>query len=266
MFSLKVSYALLAVSAVLTALGWLLARKGRLLPGCGSGSSCDAVTASRWGVVGSVPVARLGFGVYLVTLCSEIVLHLHIAEVISVEWGRWAAWVFVMASAGAASAGLWFIGLQAIVLRRFCLYCTLAHMLAVVLGVAAWLYLPAQRLAVVWGVSSTAAFILLQLLLPARQWEEQAISGMSLGEETPAETPSTAQAIDGKPASLQTVGGDPVAAGAADPEIAVGPASEPGFADRVSTERQIVLAGGGLKLRLSDWPLHGRADAVPALL
>ena len=68
---------LCAVALVLSVILTLHSLSGMGLVGCGTGSSCDQVTASRWSLVmGFLPVSSLAVGAYLALLVCIVFLFL----------------------------------------------------------------------------------------------------------------------------------------------------------------------------------------------
>src|SRR5437870_4561830 len=90
---------------------------GRSLPGCAPGSSCDEVTASRWARIGQIPVALPAALVYAAMLVCALLN---------------ARTPLVALSTLATGAAAWFLIIQVFVLRRLCMYCTIAHVAAMV--------------------------------------------------------------------------------------------------------------------------------------
>jgi hypothetical protein len=69
----------------------------------------------------------------------------HVGPQARPRW-RYGAWQsLLILSAAAAGAGLWFLGLQLLVLHGFCGYCTLVHGLGLVLAVLLWWRAPLSR-------------------------------------------------------------------------------------------------------------------------
>src|SRR5436309_849371 len=130
------------------------------LPGCGAGGGCDAVLSSRWSKVGPVPVTGPGALLYLVLSISALVGANPVLGVSSL-------------SIIAVGAALWFMLLQAIVVRRFCPYCTLAHLCGLAGGVvvlrAGWSSNNAATVLVI-GLSALGALIAGQLIWPAKTY------------------------------------------------------------------------------------------------
>ncbi len=91
------------------------------LPGCGTGSACDAVTKGPWSRWGSMPVAAFGSVVYLVlAVALEVVSSFPHANIVASNISGVVA-IVVFGST------VWFVALQLIVVRRFCGYCMLVH-------------------------------------------------------------------------------------------------------------------------------------------
>lgn len=105
-----------------------IAGAGGGLAGCGPTSGCGEVMASRWSRVGSLPVAALAAGLYLVVFAAL----LHVGPRATPPRRR-AAWVVLLvAAAAAAGAAVWFVFLQLALLRALCPWCMAAHAIAVV--------------------------------------------------------------------------------------------------------------------------------------
>jgi len=99
-------------------LHWSLANGADAIIGCGGGG-CDAVFGSRWSRVFGVPVAALGAGIHLLTICALLL-----------KWKSIAAGCFT-ALFGAAC---WFIVVQAVLLKAFCPWCMAAHAVGMVVA------------------------------------------------------------------------------------------------------------------------------------
>lgn len=93
---------------------------GRLpLPGCGEGDSCQKVLASRFSYLLGLPMAWLGFGTYCLLILT------------SGAWVRreatFAATLGSLLAGVATGAALWFIGVQAVLLKQWCPWCLTTH-------------------------------------------------------------------------------------------------------------------------------------------
>ncbi len=105
----------------------------RRLPGCGAGSGCDAVMASRWARWGPLPVALPALAAYLAAM---------LASLLTMSGGMpaaaRAAGVALLALAPVfAGAAAWFALLQLVVVRRLCGYCMAVHALGAAVAVLA---------------------------------------------------------------------------------------------------------------------------------
>jgi uncharacterized membrane protein len=152
------AWLLTALPAVGAGLSLWIARRstgGRGLPGCGAGSGCDAVTRSRWSKWLGIPVAAPAAAVYFVVLASFAVL-----GVFSSGRGRQPATGVLLAAAPLlAAAAVWFIGLQGLLLRRFCLYCLLLHGIGVAVAVMIAFGLPGEGSGFAYSGLPTAELI-----------------------------------------------------------------------------------------------------------
>lgn len=103
-------------------LGWNGLRSG-LVAGCGPESGCGDVLTSRWSSWFGIPVSLFALPLYLLLVFS--ILRLPETKVEP----RFRALGFATATASLLIilAALWFIGLQALIIRRFCPWCLLAH-------------------------------------------------------------------------------------------------------------------------------------------
>ena len=111
---------LCAVALVLSVILTLHSLSGMGLVGCGTGSSCEQVTASRWSLVmGFLPVSSLAVGAYLALLVCIVFLFF--------DYDTTVRKVLLTVSVTVALCCLWFIGLQAVKVKAFCPYCMSAH-------------------------------------------------------------------------------------------------------------------------------------------
>jgi uncharacterized membrane protein len=88
--------------------------RGGITPGCGPDSDCDKVLSSRWGYIFHIPVSAWALPVYAVLLA------LLFRKKIPWKTALPLAMIIVLAA-------LWFVVLQAFVLRAFCKFCMVAH-------------------------------------------------------------------------------------------------------------------------------------------
>jgi uncharacterized membrane protein len=111
-------------TAVAAYLVWATTGERSRLSGCAPGSGCDDVLGSRWSLWLGQPVSLLGLGLY--TLLALALALVRSARVNSAAWVPWL--VTVAWSTGILI--LWFILLQAVVIKSFCVYCLGGHALA----------------------------------------------------------------------------------------------------------------------------------------
>lgn len=111
-----------AVLIVDAYLAWASLRAGTVA-GCGPESSCHTVLNSQWAYWFGVPVSLLGLIVYAGLLGATLFLS---RKTVPVQ--RRKAWqILIPCSVMALGAGLWFVGIQIVVLRTLCPYCMTAH-------------------------------------------------------------------------------------------------------------------------------------------
>ncbi len=97
---------------------------GDSIAGCGGGSSCHEVLESRWSGLLGIPVAMLGFLLYLVLLIALLRKNL---LVLSICLGL------------ILGAVAWFVFVQAVIIGRFCPWCMAGHGIGVaIVGFALW--------------------------------------------------------------------------------------------------------------------------------
>ncbi len=127
---------------------------GHDIAGCGGGHGCETVMASRWSMVGHVPVAALGVMGYAVLAFALISKKRVIA---------------IACCAAIAGSALWFIGVQIIAIGRYCGWCLAGHAIGLaVAGLGLWsesknpALLPSSGV----GVLSAMMLVVAQFLLP----------------------------------------------------------------------------------------------------
>jgi uncharacterized membrane protein/protein-disulfide isomerase len=105
--------------------------------GCSLGSNvdCDVVQSSSWSTWLGIPVAFLGLACYATLAALSVLLGVRRAPA-----NRWIATAFVMLAIVAAGASLWFIGIQIFAIGTFCLYCLIADICGIALGVIATMF------------------------------------------------------------------------------------------------------------------------------
>jgi uncharacterized membrane protein len=105
---------------------WILSHPLDSLPGCGGNSGCATVLSSRWSRIFGLPVTIPAAGVYMGMLWVLL--------------SRRLPWVLCFSAVILASV-LWFLAIQAFVLRAFCPLCLCAHavgLLAALFGALAF--------------------------------------------------------------------------------------------------------------------------------
>ena len=156
--------ALLLCAACLALAGWMLFHSltGVRMAGCGAGSGCDSVMGSPWAyVLGGVPVSLPAAVAYLLLALCLVFLGGETAEDRSLDRLLWPMMlVLVGAIVGAA---LWFCYLQLFVLHAFCKYCTLLHLLGILLAVLVLVAAPRKFVWFVVGLLSAAVFAAVQV-------------------------------------------------------------------------------------------------------
>ena len=156
--------ALLLCAACLALAGWMLFHSltGVRMAGCGAGSGCDSVMGSPWGyVLGGVPVSLPAAVAYLLLALSLVFLGGETAEDRSLDRLLWPMMLFLVGAI--VGAALWFFYLQLFVLHAFCKYCTLLHLLGIVLAVLVLVAAPRKFVWFVAGLLSAAVFAAVQV-------------------------------------------------------------------------------------------------------
>lgn len=125
--------------------------------GCGGGD-CDDVLDSRWSVVFGIPVTAFGAMAYLALLISlRPRFECGLIPLLGIITG----------------AAVWFILLQALVLKQFCVWCMTAHGIAIALLISGWFRHSLNHAAgkwpqrtMSWLAAGFAAILLAQVLGP----------------------------------------------------------------------------------------------------
>ena len=94
------------------------------LPGCGSGSTCDEVTSSRWATWAGFPVVLLGIGGYAAMVVIGLVIGFTHGRYH--DAGLWATMTVI--SLTGIGFIIWLLGLQWFHIGRFCIYCLVSHL------------------------------------------------------------------------------------------------------------------------------------------
>jgi uncharacterized membrane protein len=209
-------------------LALLIARKSMGaggLPGCGAESACEAVARSRWAKIGRIPVAMPAALLYAAMFAAML-------SGIAPAWATPLLWyIGIVSACTALGAAAWFLVLQAVVVRRFCLYCVAVHFLAAVAALILLLRSPPDThasIAILLGVASLLAILVGgQLFIRVPTFEIVSVAA-------PARTVA--------------------------PQETKPPA--PRFtAPMPAIQRRVSLFKGNVELDLQDWPLLGRPDA-----
>ena len=106
---------------------------GRLPSGCGAGSDCEQVLATRWSLWLGVPVAGLGLANYLGILIAAMAA----GPVGPVARQRKAWSVMTLLSTTAVGAAAWFVALQVGTIGHLCRYCLGIHACGLIIAVLA---------------------------------------------------------------------------------------------------------------------------------
>ncbi len=156
--------ALLLCAACLALAGWMLFHSltGARMAGCGAGSGCDSVMGSPWAyVLGGVPVSLPAAVAYLLLALCLVFLGGETAEDRSLDRLLWP--MMLVLGGAIVGAALWFCYLQLFVLHAFCKYCTLLHLLGIVLAVLVLVAAPRKFVWFVVGLLSAAVFAAVQV-------------------------------------------------------------------------------------------------------
>jgi uncharacterized membrane protein/thiol-disulfide isomerase/thioredoxin len=134
-------------------LAWLSLTGGQAV-GCGPDSGCDQVLHSRWAYWFGLPVSMLALGIYSLILGASFRLTAETPDAV-----RQKTWGWLIPSAMVVlGAALWFVGLQALVVKAFCPFCMAAHACGSIAALMLLLNAP-LRSAAANGVESKQALI-----------------------------------------------------------------------------------------------------------
>jgi uncharacterized membrane protein len=167
-------------------------------PGCGPDSGCDQVLTSPWAHWLGIPVSLPGLALYGVFLISTFSLKNN-----QLEKARRSLNAQALCAFSILAAAIWFVGIQAFVIKAFCPYCCTAHTLA---SVASVLFLMnassigsklSVKLSFARGASVGAALIaavaLIQIVFPKEQTAPEIVN---LAENPTPETVQPKPAIE----------------------------------------------------------------------
>ena len=142
--------ALLLCAACLALAGWMLFHSltGVRMVGCGAGSGCDSVMGSPWAyVLGGVPVSLPAAVAYVLLALCLVFLGGESSEDRSLDRLLWP--MMLVLGGAILGAAIWFCYLQLFVLHAFCKYCTLLHLLGILL--AGWILFSGRSLSLSKG-------------------------------------------------------------------------------------------------------------------
>lgn len=98
--------------------------------GCGAGSGCEVVLSSRWSNVFGIPVSGLAACIYLAMFAASCTVSPHFP----LDRQRTAWSVLLLLAFVVAGSAVWFVFLQAVVLRAFCPWCMAGHGIGLLLA------------------------------------------------------------------------------------------------------------------------------------
>ena len=142
--------ALFLCAACLALAGWMLFHSltGVRMAGCGAGSGCDSVMGSPWAyVLGGVPVSLPAAVAYVLLALCLVFLGGESSEDRSLDRPLWP--MMLVLGGAILGAAIWFCYLQLFVLHAFCKYCTLLHLLGILL--AGWILFSGRSLSLSKG-------------------------------------------------------------------------------------------------------------------
>ena len=125
---------LFSASIITIYLALLALTQGGDVPGCGPDSGCDKVLKSQWAYLLGVPVSIPGLCLYLVFLLKTFSIKNHNLLTNNKKNIR-SLNALTLCAFAVIGAGIWFIGIQALVIKAFCPFCCAAHALAMTAAV-----------------------------------------------------------------------------------------------------------------------------------
>ena len=126
---------LFSASIITIYLALLALTKGGDVPGCGSDSGCDKVLKSPWAYLLGVPVSIPGLCLYLgfllktFSIKNQNILAENKKNIRSLN-------ALTLCAFAVIGAGIWFIGIQGLIIKAFCPFCCTAHALAMTASVS----------------------------------------------------------------------------------------------------------------------------------
>jgi len=169
--------ALFAAFAISAYLAWH-SFQGGSVPGCGPESDCDRVLASRWSRLLGLPVSLFALPLY--------------AGLLALLAPKSIRWKLVLPLAVTVlAAAVWFVGLQAFVLRAFCKFCMTAHAAG---GLAALVLLrnsplPARPTLAAIGTAVAAMAVVIGAQVTAKAPAPVSVAAAPSTQALPAATP-----------------------------------------------------------------------------
>ena len=125
---------LFSASIITIYLALLALTQGGDVPGCGPDSGCDKVLKSQWAYLLGVPVSIPGLCLYLVFLLKTFSIKNHNLLTNNKKNIR-SLNALTLCAFAVIGAGIWFINIQALVIKAFCPFCCTAHALAMTAAV-----------------------------------------------------------------------------------------------------------------------------------
>lgn len=159
-------------AAIIAAYLYVRTQDVRGLPaGCGPGSPCSTVLASRWAQAAGISVTVPALGLYLTTLLATFVA---CCDRCGNRAGALARSWLVMAGCLLIGAALWFLGVQGILLHAWCPWCLAEHALGIVAALVIFSVLsrtgPVFGVGPRWGVPVVFAAVSLASLIALQAW------------------------------------------------------------------------------------------------
>ncbi|MDA7613742.1 hypothetical protein N8586_01275 [Verrucomicrobiales bacterium] len=150
------------------------------IAGCTEGGGCHEVVASKWGYFLGIPVSLLGAGTYIVLLASD--------------WSGCCPRVHALCRWMILLAVGWFVAVQAFILKEYCPWCCITHLLAVIGVACIWkkgTVPPSQvKILPLVGLAGVVMLALVQAFGPER--ETTAGRALAAGQETSVSEASSA--------------------------------------------------------------------------
>ena len=154
---------LLLCAACLALAGWMLFHSltGMRMAGCAAGSGCDSVMGSPWAyVLGGIPVSLPATVAYLLLAICVFFLGGETEEDRSLDRFLWP--MMLVLGGAIVGAALWFCYLQVFVLHAFCKYCSLLHLLGVIVAVLILRAAPRKYIWFIAGLMAAGVFAFVQ--------------------------------------------------------------------------------------------------------